>query len=208
MKKFKELVASDFANVDPHKFDQWKTAVFRAKINTVILIVALILLNVLLIVIAGSLALGGLLLYLFVFLVWSKARRLQEELGIDDAAIKRAKTIVSTLSPMLARVSIRKRRVLPTLGGSLLLLLGLFFVVWAAGITISVAEYGWENAMEFWYITVPVFVIGCGMVVLGVRLLRGRVTQCYQCLACGKDILERGSSCPGCSTNFDQDEKP
>ena len=105
MKRFKDIAASAFPNVDSHKFDEWKTTVRRAKRNTAILIVALVLLNIFLILMSGTLALGGMLLCLLLVLVWSKAGRLQKELGIDKAAIKRAKAMISTVGHMLALVS-------------------------------------------------------------------------------------------------------
>ena len=102
MKTFKELEASDCPNVESQKFDEWKTAVLRARRNTVVVVAGLILANVVLILISGTLVVGGLLLALLFVLVWYKAGRLQRELGIDKAAIKLAKARISTAGHMLA----------------------------------------------------------------------------------------------------------
>ena len=141
-------------------------------------------------------------------LLWYKAGRLQRELGIDKVAIKRAKALLFMAAPGLARVSIRRRRVLSTAGGSLLLLLGLLLVVWAIGVTFSEVEYGWEHSMDFWYVTAPVLIVGCGLTFLAVRLLRGRIVECFQCLGCGQQMQEREPSCLGCKADFGQSHLP
>ncbi len=204
MKTFKELEASDFPNVDSQKCDEWKTAVLRARRNTVVLIAVLILANVVLILISGTLVLGGLLLALLFVLVWYKAGRLQRELGIDKAAIRLAKARISTAGHMLANVEAYKRRFLPTLGGSLLLLLGFIFLFVGLGAALSGVEHGWEHIADAWYITLPIVLLGCGLILCGRRLLRGRLVDAYQCLGCGKQMQEHVLSCPSCNVDFGQ----
>jgi hypothetical protein len=91
-KKFKDLTAADFPGVDAEKFQAWKKAVEDANKNTVYVLIGLLVLNVILFVTTGSLILGGLLLLLVLFLVNRRPRRLQKELGINRAAIKKALT--------------------------------------------------------------------------------------------------------------------
>ena len=204
MKTFRQLTAADFPGVAPETFEEWKAAVLRARRNTVVLLVALILVNVVLILVSGTLVLGGFLLALLFVLLWYKAGRLQKELGIDKAAIKLAKARIAIAGDLLARVSIRRRRIPAMIGGSLLLLLVLLLIVWAIGVTFSEVEYGWGHIMDFWYLTFPVLIVGCGLAVLAVRLVRGRVVECFQCLGCGQQMQECEPSCPGCKADFGQ----
>ncbi|MCK5113885.1 MAG: hypothetical protein KAR11_03900 [Phycisphaerae bacterium] len=204
MKKFKELVASDFSNVDSRKFDEWKTAVLSARRNTVILIVGLIVANVLLILFSGTLVLGGLLLVLLFIFVWNKAGRLQKELGIDKAAIKRAKTLISTVGPKLAKVSMHQRRGRSTLGGSLLLIPGLLFLLFGVCFTFGGVEDGLEHIVDLWYIALPLLIVGSGLTFFAVRLIRGRIVEAYQCLGCGQHMPEYAPSCVNCKVDFGQ----
>ena len=92
MKKFQELTASDFPDVDPEKFSEWKIAVLDANKNSTILLVGLVVVNIILFLVTGNLVLGGLLLLLAFFFIWRKPNRLAKELGIDRATIKRARS--------------------------------------------------------------------------------------------------------------------
>jgi hypothetical protein len=94
-KKFNELTAEDFPEVDSEKFNEWKEAVQNANMNTVFVLIGLLILNVFLFLTTGSFILGGLLLVVVLVAINRKPNRLAKELGITRDAIKRARAGVS-----------------------------------------------------------------------------------------------------------------
>jgi hypothetical protein len=144
MKKFKNLVASDFPGVNAQKFGEWKAAVMRTRGNIYVVLVIylvlniksygstgniiydtpiviligilflsqqsrfvsekhstyiigslgfLILLNIILVYVTGRFVIESLIAIVVLFWLYNqnqKNERLQKELGIDGAAIKRA----------------------------------------------------------------------------------------------------------------------
>jgi len=93
MKHFADLVASDFPNIDPARFTEWKQATIAAKRNAWVVSFVIALPGILLaintynyLVTIGVFAAIGIAGHL----AWSKARSLQKELGITREAIKKA----------------------------------------------------------------------------------------------------------------------
>ena len=91
MKKFKDLTTADFPEMDPQKVQEWMEATRAANTYTIVLLIALVLVNVVLYLTTGSIMLGGLLLLLVFFFIWRKPRRLEKELGMTRGKIKEAR---------------------------------------------------------------------------------------------------------------------
>lgn len=95
MKALKDLTASDFPEIDPKKFEEWKQASIKANKNTVILLVVTIILIVGIFLVTGGILVGIIPLILFMVVnatIWSDARRLDKELGINRELLKRARS--------------------------------------------------------------------------------------------------------------------
>ncbi|HTP86453.1 MAG TPA: zinc ribbon domain-containing protein [Bryobacteraceae bacterium] len=93
MRKFRELCAADFPDVDPEKFELWKQAADEAGQRAKIVWISLVVINIILLVSAGALVLGGLPLFFVLFLVWRKPRRIAREIGLTDSAIAAARKL-------------------------------------------------------------------------------------------------------------------
>jgi hypothetical protein len=92
MKKFKDLTAADFPGIDAQKFQSWKAAIEGANVWTAAVLIGLVLLNIILYVTTGSIALGGLVLLLVFVFIWRKPNRLGKELGMTRQRIKEARS--------------------------------------------------------------------------------------------------------------------
>ena len=107
MKAYKDLTALDFPGVDPEKFEKWKQASINAEKNTwmmVVITVVIVLLYFVGIYLAtGRMPIGGILgafvPTIFVLIsssaistIWGGVYRLGKEIGIDRAALKRARS--------------------------------------------------------------------------------------------------------------------
>jgi len=107
MKAFKDLTALDFPGVDPEKFEKWKQASINAEKNTWIMVVIAVVIVLLYFVgiylATGRMPIGGILgafvPTIFVLIsssaistIWGGVYRLGKELGIDRAALKRARS--------------------------------------------------------------------------------------------------------------------
>jgi hypothetical protein len=90
-RKIEELQASEFPGVDPVQFAEWKEQASRAWQNTKVVLIILIILNIILIFTMGGVALGGLPLFLVLFLINRKSNHLLKELGITAADVSRAR---------------------------------------------------------------------------------------------------------------------
>jgi hypothetical protein len=114
-KKIKDLTVADFPGIDSEKFQEWKNAVEDANKNTIYALIGLLILNIILFFTTGSLILGGLLLALVFYFIYSRPRRLEKELGINRVAIRKAlnsqtaiiqdKEVSTVYSPSVSAVS-------------------------------------------------------------------------------------------------------
>ena len=91
MRRFKDLTAADFPDMDPQKVQEWMEATRTANTYTMVLLLALVLVNVVLYLTTGSIMLGGLLLLLPLFFIWRKPRQLEKELGMTRRKVKDAR---------------------------------------------------------------------------------------------------------------------
>jgi hypothetical protein len=97
MRKIEDLRASDFPGVDPKKFDEWKQAELDASKKRRIVWIVMILINLALIFTGVGVFLGGLLLFLILFLIARTPNRLLKEAGLTHADIKRARQSVGVV---------------------------------------------------------------------------------------------------------------
>ena len=93
-RKFKDLTPEDFPGVDPNKFTEWKQSVLDADRTGAWVIIGIVILMAF-----TSPYIGGIgeLILLFIvlpialYMNWSRPNRLAKQLGIDKAAIRRAR---------------------------------------------------------------------------------------------------------------------
>jgi len=99
MRKIEELQASEFPGVDPEKFDDWKLEAQRARKNTTTLLIVLVILNIILLIAAGALALGGIFLFLALYLINRRPNQLLKELGLTPMDVVRARRNLTPTAP-------------------------------------------------------------------------------------------------------------
>ncbi len=91
--KFNDLQPEDFPglNLDPQKFEEWKTAKDSESRNTIIAIVVLLVLIGIVFLNTGDLYLPGFLIVIAVFwLINRKGKQLAKELGITPSILAEA----------------------------------------------------------------------------------------------------------------------
>jgi hypothetical protein len=96
MKSVVDLNANDFPGINPEKFHEWKTAALRIRKNWQLFFVALVLVNLIVIPLAGRIVISaGLLPLLTMFLVNYRPAKVMQtlgaELGLDPAALRDAR---------------------------------------------------------------------------------------------------------------------
>jgi hypothetical protein len=102
-RKIEELQASEFPGVDPVNFAEWREEAVKAWGKTKVVLIILLILNVILIFTMVGIALGGLPLFLVLYLINRKSNRLLKELGITRADIRHARkhpTLPAPAEPM------------------------------------------------------------------------------------------------------------
>jgi hypothetical protein len=91
MRRIEELQAHEFPGVDPAQFEEWRDAAVRAQKNTKTFLIAFLILDVLLLLFAGVVSLGGIPALLILIAINRRPSRLLRELGVSPWDIRRAR---------------------------------------------------------------------------------------------------------------------
>lgn len=91
MRPIEQLQEVEFPGVDPVRFAEWRQEAASAARNTKTTFVILLIFNIILVFTVGGIALGGLPLFLVLYLLNRRSQRLLRELGITPQEINNAR---------------------------------------------------------------------------------------------------------------------